>query len=151
MDLTNLTDKDIATIIKRLKMPKNEDRMTDLYYKLSSLFGKINSDIVIIDTEKLQYYLHVFRGKRNPERYSIHLRLKNLQEHIIRLDINPSNRHTNPDGTVIIGSHIHVYSNQYTKKDATAVLLSESDFPNITHIIDAFDSFLSYTNIRKGN
>lgn len=48
MDLTNLTDKDIATIIKRLKMPKNEDRMTDLYYELSSLFGKINSDIVII-------------------------------------------------------------------------------------------------------
>lgn len=61
MDLTNLTDKDIATIIKRLKMPKNEDRMTDLYYELSSLFGKINSDIVIIgEWDRTVFYRKLF-------------------------------------------------------------------------------------------
>lgn len=83
----------------------------------------------------------------NPNRFSIHLRFKDSPHHLVRFDINPNNKHTNPDGTVITGSHIHIYSTQHSKKNRIAIPLKESDFPNINTINDAVIHFLEYTNI----
>ncbi|WP_067194704.1 DUF6978 family protein [Streptococcus sp. DD10] len=149
MDYTNLTDVDVQEIIRRIKHPKNYLSYDKIYNTIASMFGKIDIDETIIDDDDIQYILHIFRGKHNAERFSIHLRLKEFTDHIVRVDIHPSNRHENPDGTIITGSHIHIYSNRYEKRDRIAIPLANSDFPNITQIVDVFSEFVNYTNIQK--
>lgn len=147
MDYNNLNDKEVIQIIKRLKYPKRKFAISDIYREISALFGKIDIDEVILDDDGVKYILHIFRGKRNSNRFSIHLRFKEINDHIVRVNINPSNRHLNPNGDYILGSHIHIYSNQYSKRDSLAVPLEESDFPNVNTIVEAVSHFIDYTNI----
>lgn len=149
MDYSNLNDTDIDEIINRLKHPVNNLSFDEINTTISSLFGRIDVDESIIDTEDITYVLSIFRGKRKAERFTISLRLKDYHDHIVRVDINPSNRHVNPDGSVVTGSHFHIYSNQYDKRDSVAIPLETSDFPNVSLIVDVFDAFVHYTNIRK--
>ena len=68
----------------------------------------------------------------------------------MRLDINPIQRHINP-GTkeMIVGSHIHIYSNLNDKKDSIAIPLEKSNFPIVHELIDAVEKFFKYNNIKK--
>ena len=149
MNYSNLDDAQVQEIINRLKHPKNQLTFDQIYNTISAMFGKIEVDETIIDDDDIQYILHIFRGRLNNERFSIHLRLKDFHDHIVRVDIHPSNRHINPDVKVIIGSHIHIYSNKHDKRDSIAIPLKDSNFPNVNQIIDVFTEFISYTNIRK--
>ena len=38
---------------------------------------------------------------------------------LLRLDLNPTNKHFNPDGELICGSHLHIYQEGYGDKFAT--------------------------------
>lgn len=149
MDYTNLNDLEVKEIIEKLKYPRKILNFQDIKTKVSSLFGKIDIDELIIDRDDIRYVLHIFRGQRNPDRFSIHLRFKEFHDHIVRIDINPSNRHCNPDGNIVTGSHIHIYSNKHPQRDTIAIPLDESDFPNVNLISDAFLEFINYTNIQE--
>ena len=149
MDYSNLTDLEVKEIIKRLKYPKRIASYSEIRAIVSSMFGTIDIDEAIIDENDTQYILHIFRGKRNYNRFSIHLRLKEFHDHIVRVDINPSNKHTNPDGEIVEGSHIHIYSNKFPRRDQIAIPLEESDFPNVTIISDLVSEFVNYTNIQE--
>lgn len=148
MDLDNLDDTEVQTLIDRLKHPIKEDMLNRISNEINSLFLNLDLDEKIIDTEEIEYILHVYRGRIEKDRFSIHLRFKELHHHLVRIDINPSNNtHTNPDGTTISGSHIHIYSNHYSKKDIIAIPLDKSNFPSIDNLYDAFVNFLDYNNI----
>lgn len=149
MDFNNLNNDDINKIINRLKYPKNKLSFEKINQTISSLFGKIEIDENIIDDDDVVYILHIYRGKRSAQRFSIHLRLKEFHDHIVRVDINPSNRHENPDGSIVTGSHIHIYSNQYEKRDRIAIPLEVSDFPNVEQIVETYSAFIDYTSIQK--
>lgn len=149
MNYSNLDDAQVQEIINRLKYPKNQLSFDQIFNTISSMFGRIEVDETIIDDDDIQYIFHIFRGRINNERFSIHLRFKDFYDHIIRIDIHPSNKHVNPDGKIIIGSHIHIYSNKQDKRDAIAIPLEDSGFPNVNQIVDVFTEFISYTNIGK--
>ena len=148
MNYNDLNDQQVQELINKLKYPKNELSFNEIHTTISSLFGKIDIDEAIIDDDDIQYILHIYRGRMNPERYSIHIRFKNSHNHLVRVDINPSNRHVNPDDSIVEGNHIHIYSNHYDKKDRVAIPLEDSDFPNLTHIVDVFSEFIKYTHIK---
>ena len=147
MNYNDLNDQEVRELINKLKYPKNLLSFNEIHTIISSLFGKIDVDEGVIDDDDIQYILHIYRGRINHERYSIHIRFKNSHDHLVRVDINPSNRHLNPDGSIIEGNHIHIYSNRYDKKDSIAIPLENSDFPNLTHIVDVYSEFIKYTHI----
>lgn len=150
MDIENLDDEEVKKLIDRLKQPKNIISFDQAYQKVSTLFGKIDIVEPIIDSDNdIDYFLKVYQGRLEKDRFSIHLRFKEQHHHLVRIDANPGNNHINPDGEKIVGSHIHIYSNKHTKKDAIAIPLEISDFPNVNTILDAFIEFLTYTNIEQ--
>lgn len=149
MDFDNLTDLEVSQLIERLKHPQNRITFNVAYKQITTLFGNINFEEPIIDDEDFEYFLKVYRGRIDNNRFSIHLRFKEFYHHLVRVDINPSNNHNNPDGTKIIGDHIHIYSSVHNPKDAVAIPLSDSDFPNVKNIVESFESFLSYNNIKQ--
>lgn len=148
MDINSLDDTEVDALINRLKRPKNRLSFSSVYQKINTFFGKLNIEEPIIDDDDIDYFIKIYRGRIETERFSIHLRFKENHHHLVRIDVNPNINHNNPDGTKITGSHIHIYSNKYERKDAVAIPLTGSDFPNINTIIDAFTNFLSYNNIK---
>ena len=65
---------------------------------------------------KNEYYISITTGKRNPDKRSFCGRLKGFDSPLLRLDVNPSNRHMNNDGTVMEDTHWHVYHEEETRR-----------------------------------
>lgn len=149
MNVNNLTDTEVQQLIHRLKHPKNIISFNETYQNISRLFGRIDIEELIIDDGDIEYILSAYQGRLEGNSFSIHLRFKENHEHLIRVDVNPRNRHMNPDGTVVTESHLHIYNNQFSRKDAVAIPLKDSPFPNISTIVDAFTEFINYTNIKN--
>ena len=148
MDFDNLQDEEVQQIVQLLKHPKNQMNFDEAYNKLLTLFGKLKIDESIIDEhEDIEFMLNVYRGRIEESRFSLHLRFKEYHHHLVRIDIHPSNNHINPDNTKVIGSHIHIYSNEFEPRDSVAIPINESDFPLVENLLDAFHKFLEYNNI----
>lgn len=133
-----------------LKHPTSTKSFAEWYQDIStSLFlgaAHYDDQRIIGDVDKIRYILHVRVGKFE-NRYSIHLRFKENNMHLLRLDVGTG--HTNPDGVHINQDHVHIYvsSEKYAKFFATP--LNKSDFPNLNNLADALDAFLDYTNIKR--
>ncbi|MFV8211989.1 DUF6978 family protein [Streptococcus pluranimalium] len=149
MDLQNLNNTQVDELLKRLKYPKNTISYQKINAIISALFGKIDIEEAILDVDDLHYILRIYRGKYNAERFSIHLRFKETNDHLARIDIHPTGRHKNPDDTIVTSSHIHIYSNAFPRRDAVAIPLDEFNFPNVRTIIEVYEEFVKLTNIRK--
>jgi len=63
---------------------------------------------------------------------------------LVRLDINGS-PHTNPDGTRLDGTHLHVYREGY--EDRWAYPIDTSIFRDVYNIQQSFEDFCRYCNI----
>ena len=63
---------------------------------------------------------------------------------LVRLDINGS-PHTNPDGTRLDGTHLHIYREGY--EDRWAYPIDTNIFRNIYNIQQCFEDFCRYCNI----
>jgi hypothetical protein len=100
---------------------------------------------------------HDLIGDDNRERFLLDLwrgtlRLSKLKfqtrGHIVivlaRLDIDGA-PHTNPDGQILNGSHLHVYREGY--EDKWAFPLSHDDFRNTSNIRQIFEDLCRYCNI----
>ena len=147
MDLNRLSKVEVDLLIDRLKNPMNLLSYGEINVKLSAMFNSINITEAVIDDGDVEYFLHVYRGKYDMTRFSFHLRFKDNHEHLVRVDINPTGKHVNPDGSVITDSHMHIYNPESSKKDSFAIPLNPKEFPNIETIIEAYMSFEQYINL----
>jgi hypothetical protein len=64
---------------------------------------------------------------------------------LVRLDIDGA-RHTNPDGTRLSGTHLHLYREGYDDKWAQP--LDPGRFPDTGDIQRAFEDFCGYCNVQ---
>ena len=64
MDYGNLNDQEVQWVIKKLKYPKKLLSFEEIKITISSLFGRIDVDELIVDNDDIQYLFHIFRGKR---------------------------------------------------------------------------------------
>jgi hypothetical protein len=150
MDLNNLNKTEVEELLKVLKYPKNKTTYSKIYQELTSFASSIKEDLMVYDIDyDLEYKLHIYRGKYEQSRFSISIRFKENNKHLLRLDVNPSNIHENPDGSKITGSHYHLYSNNFEKVDRVATPIPKGMFPNLDTIIEAFIDFESYVNIKS--
>lgn len=64
------------------------------------------------------FNIRIYRGNVNREKYNISAVIERCGLPILELHIGPGNRHTNPDGTIVEGSHWHIYSESYGRTQA---------------------------------
>jgi len=79
--------------------------------------GGVNKEFDVIGETKADIFsIKIFRGKINPFKYNFGARIKKNGIMLLELHINPSNVHYNPDGSKIVGSHWHRYTEQYGRR-----------------------------------
>lgn len=73
-----------------------------------------STEFNVLGNEKQDVFaINIFRGKINRLKYNIGARIIKNGILLLELHINPSNIHTNPDGERIVGSHWHIYSEEF--------------------------------------
>ncbi|API89394.1 hypothetical protein BKP56_09070 [Marinilactibacillus sp. 15R] len=142
------SDKNIDKLIKSLKQPTKLFILNDISQEVSSLIGSVDVDERVIGiADDIEYKLVIIRGPRDINRYSIHLRFKENNIHLIRVDIGGGHRY--PDGTRLNEPHVHFISDPFNQTNKEVVTLKEANFPNVDTILDAFEAFICYTNIKE--
>lgn len=89
--------------------------------------GKTTEFDLIGDTKNDIFLARIYRGKINREKYNISAQIKKNNTLLLELHICQNKIHPNPDGTKIIGSHWHIYTEQYDRKFAFPAENIESD------------------------
>lgn len=79
------------------------------------------------DTKKDLFITKIYRGKINSKKYEMGARIKKNNILLLELHISPGNIHSNPDGTKIIGSHWHIYTEEFGRRFAYPAEDIESD------------------------
>ncbi|MCQ2080452.1 MAG: hypothetical protein MJZ11_02260 [Lachnospiraceae bacterium] len=85
--------------------------------------------------------INIYRGNVNRNKYNISAVIEKNSIPILELHINPGNRHTNPDGSIIEGNHWHIYSEEYERRQAFPAdeLSSERFIENTIAFLDKFN------------
>lgn len=81
------------------------------------------------DTTTDLFSVNIYRGKINKHKYNYGARIKKNGIILLELHVNAGNRHMNPDGTIIPGSHWHYYTQEHGMKYAFAASdINSTDF-----------------------
>ena len=95
MDIVNLNDSEVQALISSLKNC-SQSIPTDMPFE-----GRIKDDTPVVDFKNhIEYILHRYRNPIQSSRFSLHIRFKETNDILIRVDIN-NGAHTNPDGKKI--------------------------------------------------
>ena len=78
---------------------------------------KLEFNAKSVSTKDL-FSIIIFRGKINPYKYSYNIRVTKNGAILLGLDINNTGKHRNPDGSIICGSHWHIYSKDHGRQYA---------------------------------
>ena len=73
---------------------------------------------VIGDTNQDRFAVNVYRQRINSEGCTFQGRTESDNIVLMRLDVNPTGVHTNPDGEKINGTHLHIYTEDYDERYA---------------------------------
>jgi hypothetical protein len=147
-DENNLTDEEVQHLLHVLKHPSH---LLDLKKLTNALISLTSDEIdetksIIDEIDGIEYWLHFYCG--DPlllkPKYSIHLRFKKSNIHLIRVDIGSA--HRNPGQKRSREPHMHIYTNRFKKHDTIAQPIPINDFPNIKSMVACLESFLQYTN-----
>ncbi len=93
------------------------------------------------DTKKELFITKIYRGRINCKKYEIGARIKKNNILLLELHISPGKVHPNPDGTKIVGSHWHVYTEEHGRRFAYPAEDLESDkfIENTILFLDRFN------------
>ena len=147
-----------------IKLKKEEaDRLVKM------LKRKVKEQILNFPVEKESISFDVF-GERRDDRLVVSINRSGIDSQsctfqgrnkanniiVLRLDINPTARHINPiTGDAIVGSHLHIYSEEFEMREAIPFDVQDKDLfsicltffekfnivdpPNINHQLTIFD------------
>lgn len=94
-------------------------------------------------TPREGFLLTAFRGRIVMSKCTFQTRTRKAPVPLARLDIDGS-PHRNPDGTVIEGTHLHLYNEQYGDKVACPV---PEAFTNTRDLFLTLDQFMDYCHV----
>lgn len=98
---------------------------------------------LIGDDKRERFLLDLWRGTLRLSKLKFQTRGHKVIV-LARLDIDGA-PHTNPDGKILDGFHLHIYREGY--EDKWAFPLSHDDFINTSNIRQTFEDFCRYCNI----
>lgn len=129
-----LTQEEFNYIITLKKEFKVHDQIT--------LQSKWSRDIVAIETRDM-FILDYYVGAIALTKFTYNKRYRKI---IAILRFDSSGRHTNPDGQVFDGSHVHIYRENYGDKWAFPII--EIGISNeMIEKASVLESFLQYCNV----
>lgn len=68
---------------------------------------------VVGDTPQDLFVINIYRGTIQRKKVNFGARIKKNNILLLELHLSPTNVHFNPDGEKIIGSHWHIYTEEY--------------------------------------
>lgn len=142
MDLEKLSDDEVNMLIDEAKTS-----LTNISINIP-LVGKYNLDMRVKgETSNLIYTFHARRGKIE-NKYSMHIRFKETNTHLVRLCINGSAHH-NSDGTKVSGNHLHIYKFNGQHPEAYAYSLKDYEFDESDPLDKAISNFIKLLHIEQ--
>lgn len=106
-----LSQKEADTLLKMIKKSLSKN------IEFPSKGNTLEFDL-IGDTKKDFFTTKIYRGKINALKYEMGARIKKDGILLLELHVNPGKVHPNPDGTKILGSHWHIYTEEYGRQFA---------------------------------
>lgn len=100
---------------------------------------------LIGDDLRERFLLDLWRGTMRLSKYRMQTRGRIIIV-LVRLEINGA-PHTNPDGQIIGGTHIHIYREGFHDKWAYPV--SSESFRDINNAVIAFEDFCRFCHIEE--
>lgn len=88
------------------------------------------------------FSIRIYRGNVNRAKYNLSAIIERNSIPLLELHIGAGNRHINPDGAIIEGSHWHIYSEEYGRTQA----FSAEDI-NSDEFVDNTIAFLEKFNV----
>ena len=76
---------------------------------------------VVGDTKSDLFTVNIFRGRIPHAKCNFGARIKKNNIMLLELHISPTQVHVNPNGEKIVGSHWHIYSEEYGRSQAFPV------------------------------
>ena len=82
-----------------------------------------------------EFIINIDRKGRIAEKCTYQGRVRQSNQVLLRLDIDPNARHTNPgaDGEIVRGNHLHIYSEEYDMKYAIPFDIQNKDLYNLCY------------------
>lgn len=151
IDENNLSAPQVEWCLRTKKIFLLKDQLRQFNRQLKTSFGtsfKLDLDVYTNPNEAALYTLH-FRQKIVPNvnsPYSMHLRFKESNIHLARLDVDGF--HKNPDGSYVRGrGHMHIYTPSTNRHDAFALELDHQYFSDVDDVYNTWREFLLWLNI----
>ena len=134
MSAVKLTQQEADSLISMLK-----HTLTDEVYFPKQ--GKKAIFQVEGTTKRDNFTIQIYRGNINRLKYDIGARITSKGIPLLELHINPTTKHPNPDGTIIQGSHWHIYTEEYGRGLAVEADDIESDhfIENTMKLLERFN------------
>lgn len=93
--------------------------------------------VIDVDTSNEIFIALINRKNKFSDKCSFVLRYKKANKILLRLDVGCTSKHTNPDGTIIEGSHIHRYTEGFDEKFAMPIDFTSTTLENdLRHFLD---------------
>ncbi|PIC71378.1 hypothetical protein CSV77_04945 [Sporosarcina sp. P16b] len=145
----NLTDEEAKTLIEMLKM---------LLQKYNIDLKPDNKGVINLKGEITgEFFLHYYTPRYRDDKISIHLRDKETNHNLVRVNIDPVGFHNNADGVTIAGNRILLFSSEeWVRKkekgdDKTHVRAFNlpSQFTDTSSLEQVFLDFIEYINVKR--
>lgn len=157
LDNLNFTDKmNLLYADKHLKhnVSFEELLIEPLVTSISKLKFRLTDDsngTVQFKDGDILYEINIHQGITR-DRFSVGIRFLNFDLIMIRFDFGNTLRHTNNANTdeeeVILGSHLHFYSNSSKYSTKNVIPLSKiKKFKNLNELSETLSTLIEYTNI----
>lgn len=130
----SLTQEEAEYLLNMLK------KSLEAVVKFPNLGNKAKFNVEGFESSEL-FKIQIYRGSKNPKKYNIGALILRYNVPLLELHINPTNVHQNPDGSKIVGSHWHVYSEKYGRGEAVPAedIDSEAFVENTLAFLEKFN------------
>ena len=105
--MNRLTQQEANMLIEMLKRTVEQRKLDFPKEK-----GRVEFEVVG-DKQDEKFVVNISRKGINAQGATYMGRVKRSGEILMRLDVNPSGKHRNPDGEIITGTHLHVYTEEH--------------------------------------
>lgn len=146
MNPLDLSDREAWNLIKLLKMVLKK-------YHIDLKPGN-KGNVLLKANQQYEFILSYFTPKNRDDKISIHLREKETNLNLIRLNIDPIGFHKNADGEKIMGNRLMIFSSEefLHKNDGSTYVKAfnlPNEFTSTDNLEQVFLDFLLYINVKQ--
>jgi hypothetical protein len=102
-----LTQQEANLLIEMLKKAAEQKQI-----EFPPVGEKLEFEVVSTEPDE-KFTVNIYRKRIDPKGATYQGRVSRSGEALMRLDVTQNGRHRNPDGEMIVGTHLHVYTEEH--------------------------------------